>query len=127
MQFKLLLAVLVIGVATPAVAGNRFSRRSDKGHQVEARHYARAQYYRWHGSYYDPAWGQPYALVVPPTVHRQYNWGWSVGTTRLHEIDHQFGRSYPGPYGGGAGFYPTPAWPSDTTQFGVYYVRGPWK
>ena len=23
-------------------------------------------------------------------------------------------------------FLPTPNWPSDTQQFGVYYIRGPW-
>ena len=26
----------------------------------------------------------------------------------------------------GTGFMPTPYWPSDTQQFGVYYIRGPW-
>jgi len=37
-----------------------------------------------------------------------------------------FQRPYPGPYGGGVGFLPTPYWPSDTRQFGIYPVRGPW-
>jgi len=87
--------------------------------------YARAQQYSWHGSYYDAAWGTPVALVVPPTagMHTEYSWG--VGGTRILPIHHQFGRAFPG-YGYGAAFAPTPQWPSDTAQFGIYYVRGPW-
>jgi hypothetical protein len=81
----------------------------------------------WHGGFYDPTYGQPIALVVPPNAETQTNWGWGVGNTRTSPIYHQFGRNYPGmgPGFGGA-FAPTPPWPSDTTQFGVYYVRGPW-
>jgi len=82
----------------------------------------------WHGHHYYTAWGTPIALVVPPTVQNQYNWGWGIGTTRLSPVYHQFARPWPGPapYAGADGFLPTPRWPSDTTQFGVYYVRGPW-
>jgi len=98
----------------------------DKGHNEEVAKYQRAQAYNWHGHYYDPAWGAPVALVVPPTAKREYNWGWGVGTTRLTRINHQFGRNYPGAAYGAGPFYPTPPWPWDTTQFGVYYVRGPW-
>jgi hypothetical protein len=81
----------------------------------------------WHGGYYHSAWGMPVALVVPPTAEFQTHWGWGVGNTRITPIWHQFQRNYPGP-----GFYergsvrPTPPWPSDTDQFGVYYIRGPW-
>ena len=81
----------------------------------------------WHAGYYDPAWGAPLALVVPPTAYMQTKWGWGVGNSQMTTIDHQFGRSYPGPFeGGGAGVVPTPPWPSHTDQFGVYYIRGPW-
>lgn len=88
----------------------------------------RAQMYNWHGSYYHSSYGQPVALVVPPTAQLQTNWGWGVGSSRVSRIDHQFGRNYPGngPFGGGAAFRPLPRWPHDTTNFGVYYVRGPW-
>jgi len=87
----------------------------------------RAQNLPWHNTYYDPAWGQPVALVVPPTAEMQTQYGWGVGGTRVTPIYHQFQRPYPGPYAGGGGpFSPTPYWPSDTTQFGVHYVRGPW-
>ncbi len=81
----------------------------------------------WHGNYYSPAWGMPVAVVAPPTSEFQTNWGWGVGNTRVTRIWHQFGRDYPGPstYERGM-FQPTPAWPSDTDQFGFYYVRGPW-
>jgi hypothetical protein len=50
-----------------------------------------------------------------------------VANTRITPIYHQFTRQFPGyGYDGGVPFYGTPAWPSDTRQFGVYYVRGPW-
>lgn len=80
----------------------------------------------WHGSYYHTMWGQPVALVVPPTAEYQTNLRWGVPSSRIERIDHQFSRNYPGPYAGGYGFLPTPVWPSDTNQFGVYYIRGPW-
>jgi len=81
----------------------------------------------WHGGYYNAAWGMPVALVVPPTAEFQTHWGWGVGNTRITTNRWQFGRNYPGPgyYSRGA-FSPTPPWPSDTDQFGIYYVRGPW-
>ncbi len=86
----------------------------------------RARCYNWNYNYAHQQYGQPVALVVPPTVNLRTNWGWGVGSSRVSHMDHQFGRNYPGvgPFGGP--FRDTPAWPSDTTQFGVYPVRGPW-
>ncbi len=87
----------------------------------------RAQSSSWHDYYYDPAWGMPVAVVVPPRAKAQTAWGWGVGNTRVTGIPHQFQPGYPA-----QGFYyrnlyqPTPPWPSDTTQFGYYYIRGPW-
>jgi len=83
----------------------------------------------WHNAYYNPAYGEPYALVVPPTAEYQSFYSWGVGGTRVTPIYHQYGRAYPGVGGGtGAygGFYPTPNWPSDTNQMGYYMIRGPW-
>ncbi len=80
----------------------------------------------WHCNYYHAAWGQPVALVVPPTAEMQTNWSWGVSGTRITPNYHQFARPYPGDWYPGPAFQPTPAWPSDTAQFGVYYVRGPW-
>jgi hypothetical protein len=81
----------------------------------------------WHGDYYHVAWGTPVALVVPPNAEMQTNYHWGVGGTRITPIWHQFRPGFPGPNGGEAViFRPTPQWPSDTNQFGVYYVRGPW-
>jgi hypothetical protein len=87
----------------------------------------RACYYNWNGRYAHSAYGQPVALIVPPTANMQSNWGWGVASSRVSRMEHQVQRNYPGP--GVFGMWPwrrTPAWPSDTTQFGVYYVRGPW-
>jgi hypothetical protein len=82
----------------------------------------------WNGNYYYIPWGhrQPVSLVVPPTAELQTNYGWGVCGTRVTRINHQFQRPYPGPYGGGYGFMAKPQYPSDTQQFGVYYIRGPW-
>jgi hypothetical protein len=86
----------------------------------------RAQAYNWNRNYAYTDYGQTTALIVPPTAQLQTNWGWGVASSRISRIDHQFQRNYPGagPFGGPP--RPTPVWPSDTTQFGVYPVRGPW-
>jgi hypothetical protein len=87
----------------------------------------RGQCLPWHNAYYHAAYGEPIGLVVPPTAEYQTQYGWGVGGTRVTPIYHQFGRPYPGANAGAYGyFYPTPAWPSDTNQFGVHYIRGPW-
>jgi hypothetical protein len=87
----------------------------------------RSQYYDWNRQpYYHTAYGQPVSLVVPPTATMQTNWGWGVGSSRLERLDHQYMRNYPGAGPFGVPYRSTPIWPSDTTQFGVYHVRGPW-
>ncbi|MCG8652193.1 MAG: hypothetical protein MI861_20305 [Pirellulales bacterium] len=81
----------------------------------------------WHGRYYHPQYGQPLALIVPPTAHMRQTLSWGVSQNRMHPVHHQFGRSASSPGVAPAGsFYATPPWPSHTDQFGVYYVRGPW-
>jgi hypothetical protein len=86
----------------------------------------RASMYNWHANYAYTDYGAPTALVVPPTAQLQTDWSWGAPSMRVSRIDHQFTRNYPGPAPFGAGFRHTPAWPQDTAQFGVYYVRGPW-
>ena len=78
----------------------------------------------WYGGYQHTAWGQPLALVVPPTAYFQRHYNWGVSNTRVTPIYQQFGRSVSG--FGGVRLRHTPAWPSSTDQFGVYPVRGPW-
>ena len=96
--------------------------RTHRWNQVQA------QQRSWHGGYYYPAYGQPLALVVPPTASFQTVYSWGVGNTRSVPIYHQFGRPYPGQTTGATpGMYqrvPTPQW--NTQQFGVYYSRAPW-
>ena len=81
----------------------------------------------WNGQFYSAEWGMPVAVVVPPTAEVQTHWGWGVGNTRVTPICSQYNPNYPGQgvYSRGM-FRPTPPWPSDTDQFGVYYIRGPW-
>ncbi len=85
-----------------------------------------ADNYTWHRGYYNSAYGTPVAVVMPPTVTMQTDYGWGVGNTRISRIRGQFGTTYPGTVYGNTGFRPTPPWPTDTTQYGLYYVRGPW-
>jgi hypothetical protein len=88
---------------------------------------AKARTIPWHGAYYDLQWGEPVALVVPPTAEKQTHYRWGVTHTEVTPIFHEFGRRNPGPAASGEwGFAPQPYWPSSTNQFGVYYVRGPW-
>jgi hypothetical protein len=96
----------------------------------EKRYFLRSQGKSWHSAWYDPAEGRPIALVVPPTAEFQTQYSWGVPSSRVMPIYHQFRRPYPGPGalpgGSGVGFLPTPNQPSDTVQFGVNAVRGPW-
>ncbi len=83
----------------------------------------------WHSGYYHTMWGRPVALVVPPQANYQTNYAWGVGNTTVTPIYPQYyGPSYVPTVGytPRPGYLPTPYWPSDTRQFGVYYIRGPW-
>jgi hypothetical protein len=79
----------------------------------------------WHGQYYYLQYGQPTALVVPPTSTMQQHYSWGVSQNTMTPIYHQFGRPLPLTPSYGL-FYGTPRWPSHTDQFGVYPVRAPW-
>jgi hypothetical protein len=115
---RTLLLVAVAGIAAAWVPSQPASAFDYLATQTNA--------YSWNAGYYDAAWGAPVALVVPPTARRQTNWGWGVGNTRVTPIYNQFQRGAPGPSAYYPGMYqPTPPWPSDTLQFGDYYVRGP--
>ena len=96
----------------------------------EKRYFLRSQGKSWHSAWYDPAEGRPIALVVPPTSEFMTQYSWGVPSSRVAPIYHQFHRPYPGPGAvagsSGGGFLPTPNQPSDTVQFGVNAVRGPW-
>ena len=112
--FTLLAVATLFACGSQAEAANRYLRPQQ-----------RAQNYNWHANYAHTSYGVPVSLVVPPTANMQTNWSWGVGSSRTSRIDHQFGRNYSGP-GGQGPYRSTPAWPQDTAQFGVYYVRGPW-
>jgi hypothetical protein len=96
---------------------------------IEKRYFLRSQGKSWHSRWYDPSVGRPMALVVPPTAEFTSEYSWGVPSSRVMPIYHQYRRPYPGagavPGSGGA-MYPTPNQPSDTVQFGVHPVRGPW-
>jgi hypothetical protein len=121
------LSILSVAVFLLVAAGWPESAHAGEGSLLGFVAKRRAERTSWNAGYYDGVWGAPLALVVPPTAERQVNWGWGVGNTRVTTIYHQFRRNYPGPGQCDRSLYrPTPPWPSDTLQFGVYYVRGPW-
>jgi hypothetical protein len=109
--------------------GHRCGHHCLKHDTIEKRYFLRSQGKSWHSAWYDPSIGRPMALVVPPTAEFTSEYSWGVPSSRVMPIYHQFRRPYPGPgaaAGGGGGFMPTPNQPSDTVQFGVHPVRGPW-
>ncbi|MGO9112739.1 MAG: hypothetical protein ACLP9L_26190 [Thermoguttaceae bacterium] len=81
----------------------------------------------WNTTYYDPAWGMPEAVVVPPTARWQSNYAWGVGGSRLNRVGAQYQAEFPGPESAynQRDYLAAPSQPSDTQQFGVNYVRGP--
>lgn len=120
------LSFAVVCAVCSLPATSEAGKRTRTFNDVKARRYAYEQ--PWHGPYYHREYGAPLALVVPPTASAQAQWSWGVAQSRVMPTYHQFGRSYPGFAAGyvGGPLYQTPAWPSHTDQFGVYYVRGPW-
>lgn len=115
-----LVAIATVAIASSAQAGGP-AGRADR----LARQYASTR--PWHGQYSHTNYGQPLALVVPPTAKSMGSYSWGVSQNEIRPLYHQFGRPYPGNEAGlGNLFLPTPYWPSHTDQFGVYPVRGPW-
>ena len=124
--------ILLSLIAIPFVlaVGVRSVEADPSHHVVRSIHHDRAGYWynanrSWHAPFGHVSWGRPVALIVPPGVNFQSDYSWGVGRTRMTPINHQFARPYALPTTGQP-FAPTPPWPSDTQQFGVYYVRGPW-
>ncbi|MFV1966739.1 MAG: hypothetical protein ACC628_15045 [Pirellulaceae bacterium] len=118
---KYVLALFMAFALAVAVESTAMAIHPDR---VALRH---AQTMPWHGSYYNTARGAPISLVVPPTAHMQVNWGWGVSQSTMTPIYHQYYHHVPGDIGSsGYPFQATPQRPSNTNQFGVYYVRAPY-
>ncbi|MEI8070359.1 MAG: hypothetical protein WCI09_02095 [Planctomycetota bacterium] len=115
-----LLAICFVECMAAASAG---------GHDaIEKRYFLRSKGKSWHSAWYSPWEGRPVALVVPPTAEFTSEYGWGVPSSRVMPLYHQYHRPYPGPgaVSGRSRFMPTPNHPSDTVQFGVHSIRGPW-
>lgn len=113
-------ATLTLATVSEALAGG--------SRAAQQRYFLRSQTRSWHSAWYDPAIGQPMALVVPPTAEFMSQYSWGVPATRVMPIYHQYRQPYPGAGAmpGSNRMMPTPSTPSDTVQFGVYPIRGPW-
>ncbi len=107
---------------------NRHQSCGERAAAVHAWNQRMAAQTSWHANYNNWRWGAPAALVVPPTAAFQTSYGWGVGQTRSLPIYHQYGRNPAAAMSAGGGAYAnTPYWPSNTQQFGIYPVRGPWQ
>lgn len=128
MNIRILLGAVVacLALQTVVMAERPFSRALGltPGSRGDAWAQRAAATQPWHGQYYYLPYGQPTALVVPPTSVTQQNYSWGVSQNTMTPIYHQFGAAAI-PSSGGA-FYATPRWPSNTNQFGLYPVRAPW-
>lgn len=118
LSFSLLLILAFCTLGTEAQAGGRLMN-------LWGQRFAATM--SWHDNYVHTAYGQPVALIVPPTVQTQRQMGWGVSQSEVNPIYHQYQRGYPGSIRGmNTHFRNTPRWPSHTTQFGAYYLRAPW-
>jgi hypothetical protein len=109
-------------------AGMQAEASAGDSYAAQVRYFLRARNRSWHSAWYDPSYGRPWALVVPPTAEYTSEYAWGVPSSRTMPLIHQFARPYPGPGAvpGGSRMLPTPNIPSDTVQFGISSVRGPW-
>lgn len=124
-QTRLILALLVgltVSSVQTAEAGWLWGRSASNNAMAE-----HASNLPWHGGYAYQNYQSPVAMVVPPTANMQTNYSWGVPSSRMTPVYHQFGRENAGGITGSpASLGITPYYPSDTRQFGVYNVRGPW-
>ncbi|MEX1039608.1 MAG: hypothetical protein WDZ51_03185 [Pirellulaceae bacterium] len=121
-SIAMLMATLIAGGLThSAQAGHPWSRTY--ANNASAYHAAQAP---WHGAYAYQNYGTPLAQVVPPTAAMQSSYGWGVPSSRMTPIHHQFNSQHPGGMTSHGNLRLTPVQPTHTSQFGVYYVRGPW-
>lgn len=120
--------LLAVGVLTATVAiTNTNASASDPYGMTQVWSHNFSMNRPWHGGWYNQMYGQPTAVVVPPTAHMRQTLSWGVSQNLMYPVHHQFGRSANAPGAAAPGsFYGTPPWPSHTDQFGYYYVRGPW-
>ncbi len=117
--------MLVLALAVAAFASANSAYGFDETHCGHNARW-RASLRPWHGRYYNVQTGTAVAVVVPPTAELTTNYGWGSVSSRMTRIDHQFQRPWPNGQWTPYGFMPTPGYPSDTRQFGYYYIRGPW-
>ena len=80
----------------------------------------------WNGAYGHQTTGTPIALIVPPTARTMRVFNWGVSGNTISPIYHQYSLNPTTGNAVGRPFLRTPMYPSSTSQFGVYYIRGPW-
>ena len=126
MQRLLLMGIVCFGAMICTGSLQAQERRFNIGPRAKGHAWAQqhAESRPWHGDYYYLPYGQPTALVVPPTAVMQQTYSWGVSQNHVMPTYHQYGpAAYPS---AGGAFRFTPIWPSHTDQFGVYPVRAPW-
>ena len=121
---KSFLVLLMVCTAAALLTASRACAFDETHHGHNARY--RASLRPWHGRWYNVQYGMPVAVVIPPTAELTTDYAWGSVSSRMTRNDHQFQRPWPNGTWTPYGFLPTPAWPSNTRQFGYYYIRGPW-
>src|SRR5262245_12784308 len=103
MRFRYCLAA---ALALAAFSASRLHAFDETLHGHNARW--RASLRPWHGRFYNVQYGEPVALVVPPTAELTTDYSWGSVASRMTRIDHQFQRPWPNGYWTPYGFLPTP-------------------
>lgn len=128
MRGRILLTVAMLAAAFSGTLAENTADASDPYAAFQVWSYNNQMNRPWHSGYNNLGYGQPLALVVPPTVTHRQTFSWGVSQNLMYPVPHQYGRNATQPGAAAPGtFRHTPSWPSHTDQFGVNYVRGPWR
>ena len=124
-QFKFWLGVcLALVLSAASLESEAQAGRRNRIMQSWERQHANQS--SWSGAYGHQTTGTPIALIVPPTARTMRVFNWGVSRNTISPIYHQYSLNRTTGNSGGRPFLRTPMYPSSTSQFGVYYIRGPW-
>ena len=117
-SLALLLSAFTIETEVQAGRRNRIMQSWERQHADQT---------SWNGAYAHQSTGTPIALIVPPTVRSMRVFNWGVSGNTISPVYHQYSLNrFSANSAPRRPFHRTPMYPSSSSQFGVYYIRGPW-